>query len=76
MYCQHDSETDGFEMFDENNVKVLEAGKVGGSVKREVFLQEGERIVGVRANVRGGLSSVSCPCQDDVHFIIGRMALP
>ena len=49
----------------------MEAGRCGGSIKKEFELKDGERIVGVKSCVRGGVGSATSPCQDDVQFVIG-----
>lgn len=53
MFGDSDSEIRGFQFFDKDGLKLLEAGKFSCDIKKEVILQEKERLVGVKSNLRG-----------------------
>ncbi len=58
----------GIKMFTTEDKCVLSIGHFGGSVK-EILLQEGERILGIRSR----LWNEGWACHNDLVFIVGKM---
>jgi hypothetical protein len=57
MYGQKDSEIGGFQFFDRNGNKILEAGLICDGKPKVIELAEGERLVGIKSYLLNGYGS-------------------
>ena len=67
IYGRPDSTFGGVELFDATGAKILTAGNIGQE-KREIILQEGERLIGIKFKTKDGTTYGK-----DLQFVIGRL---
>ncbi len=67
IYGRPDSDFGGVEFFDATGTKILTAGNIEQQ-KREIILQEGERLIGIKFKANDGTTYGK-----DLQFVIGRL---
>lgn len=67
MYGRKDANIGGFQFYDENGIKILEAGSIE-QLQSEFELNEGERLIGIKAKSNEDKNTTY---KKDIQFIIG-----
>jgi hypothetical protein len=52
-YDSDDTEFWGLQFFDQNNTMILQAGYIGGRGSKELILEDGQRLIGVKSKLSG-----------------------